>query len=539
MTRALGLAAIMLALAAAPAGAVPQLVEIGEFDSPTYVDGRPGDFGRVYVLERAGRIQLVKNGVKQAVPFLDIETEVRDVGGEEGLLGLAFDPKGERAYIYYTIADGSANRVETFTFLNGNPDLADPTSRRTVLEIPHPNADNHNGGQIEFGPDGRLWIATGDGGGANDPFQQAQTPGSLLGKILRIDPAPGATPSYVSPSDNPYAGPGDAGRDEIWIRGLRNPWRFSFDRFTGDLTIGDVGQNAREEVDFLPFELGLGRGANLGWPCWEGTRHNTDINPQCDPPDDVFPALEQLQSDGYCSVIGGYVVRDQSVPELTGRYLYGDLCQGHLRSAVLGQGGATGDQAEPLLTVDTLTSFGQDDCGRIYAAGFGDSGAVYRLEGDEPAPCPQPIPPKPAPPGPGAGAGPGPDPGGGAPPEEEPPPPADGDPPPVDVAGARIQRILENRSVAVGIECGEPCTVEGGGTLSVPDLARAYRLSRVRRALAAGARSRMVLRVPRRAIPGLRRALRRGRRVTARVTLTARDLLGNARTARRTIRARR
>jgi hypothetical protein len=241
-----------------------------------------------------------------------------------------------------------------------------------VLRMADPEP-NHNGGLMLFGPDGLMYAGTGDGGGANDQHGargNAQSLGSLLGKILRIDPRQSGSRPYTVPSSNPFAGRSGA-RAEIYAYGLRNPWRFSFDRSTGDLAIADVGQDAVEEVDFV--RKGHGRGANFGWRPWEGRRRNFD-EPA---PGAIFPVITHQHSDGFCSITGGYVVRDRGVPALYGRYVYGDYCEGRIRAATLRAGHRTTGKVLSLPKVGGLSSFGEDAAGRVYATSL--NGPVYRI----------------------------------------------------------------------------------------------------------------------------------------------------------------
>ncbi len=232
---------------------------------------------------------------------------------------------------------------------------------------------NHNGGQLLFGPDGKLFVATGDGGGANDQHGargNAQDLGSLLGKLLRIDPRARGGKPYTVPADNPFVGRSGA-RGEVWAYGLRNPWRFSFDRSTGDLTVADVGQDAVEEVDHVD---GPGRGANFGWRPLEGKRVNFEGEPA---PGAIDPVIQKTHSSGWCSITGGSVVRDPDVPALRGKYVYGDFCQGRLRAATLRPGRASADRQLPLKGIEALSSFGEDARGRVHVVSL--AGPVYRL----------------------------------------------------------------------------------------------------------------------------------------------------------------
>jgi glucose/arabinose dehydrogenase len=323
------------ALLAAPAEA-QQLVPFGgqDYMSPRYVTGEPGDPSRVYVVEAAGRIRVVENGATQAGAFLDINGDVcapgEGCGGESGMFSMALAPDYVTSglfYVFYT-RDATLQHdlvIREFRRTTNQNDIDETATGRDVLVIPHPDAVNHNGGQLQFGPDGYLYISTGDGGGSNDPGNNAQDVDSLLGKLLRIDPTGDMAGEYETPPDNPFAG-ATPGRDEIYAYGLRNPYRFSFDRSTGDLTIGDVGQVAWEEIDFVP--AGGAVGANFGWDCFEGTQTGVSSGQaQCNPMSGVHtpPVLQYANpSDAGAAVNGGYVVRDPSLPSLFGRYLYAD-----------------------------------------------------------------------------------------------------------------------------------------------------------------------------------------------------------------------
>jgi len=390
------LAALLFLALAAPSEAT-QLVKVGSFAQPTYVTAPPGDSSRLFVTQQAGKIMVVAGGQTQATPFLDLTGKVKPPGStEQGLLSMAFAPdyaQSGRFYVYYTSRNcpsspGCDEHVSEFRRSAANPNVADPASERLLLTIPHPGDSNHNGGQLQFGPDGFLYISTGDGGGGNDSHQNAQKLTTLLGKILRIDPSKGSP--YAIPPGNPFAG------SPIWAYGLRNPWRFSFDRGSGQMIIGDVGETSWEEVD-------IGQaGANYGWPCFEGN-HAHSTSGECSPvptkvTGDVWEYPHSCNSThpfcGY-GIIGGYVVRDPTLTGLTGRYIYGDLAKAGLRSVVLGQGG----DAAVGVNVSQLSSFGEDAGGCIYAASVG-SGAVYRIAPDAnptPGPCAlQGSPPAPA-----------------------------------------------------------------------------------------------------------------------------------------------
>jgi len=349
-----------------------RLVQVGSFTQPIGVTGAPGDASRVFVVQRGGQVMLLLNGHEQARPFLDLSNLVYSQGSDEqGLLGLAFAPNYSSTgifYVDYTIANNDV-RVVQYQRSESNPNLADPASAHLVLTIDHHLYTNHNGGQLAFGPEGDLFIGVGDGGSEDDPDNNGQNTDTLLGKILRIDPSPGG--GYTIPSSNPFVG--QAGkRAEIWAYGLRNPWRFSFDRSTGALIIGDVGQDLQEEVDFAP--AGTGAGANYGWSIWEGDRRNKPG----DAPHAVFPVLVALHSSGYCAIIGGFVVRDRTLPSLYGRYLFGDNCRPEIESVSLSRGRAAGLHATAL-NVSATTSFGEDASRHIYIASL--NGPVYRITG--------------------------------------------------------------------------------------------------------------------------------------------------------------
>ncbi|HST39258.1 MAG TPA: PQQ-dependent sugar dehydrogenase, partial [Conexibacter sp.] len=325
------------ATATPAARAAVKLTRVGSFDGPVYVTQAPGDPSRLFVVEQAGRIRVIRNGRTLPTPFLDVSDRIAS-GGEQGLLSVAFAPDyadSGRFYVDYTDRAGDTRVVE---FRRGaSADRADAGSARQVLFQEQPES-NHNGGLLLFGPDGKLYIGFGDGGGGNDQHGargNAQELGTWLGKLLRIDPRASGGRPYSVPADNPFVGRSGV-RPEIWSWGLRNPWRFSFDRATGDLTIGDVGQNAVEEIDFVRRSgAGAGAGVNFGWRPWEG---RSRLFPRERAPGAVFPVLEYRHDRGGCSVTGGYVVRDRRIPALAGRYLYADFCQSALRTARLRPG---------------------------------------------------------------------------------------------------------------------------------------------------------------------------------------------------------
>ncbi len=346
------------------------LVQVGSFRQPVYVTGAPGDPSRVFVVQRTGQVMLMLNGRTQARPFLDIaKTAYLQGGVEQGLLGLAFAPDYTRSgvfYVDYTVA-GNDIKVVQYQRSTSDANLANPASARVVLSIDHHKYTNHNGGQLAFGPDNDLYIGVGDGGSENDPEGNGQNTNTLLGKILRIDPSHRG--GYTIPDTNPFRGQANR-RPEIWAYGLRNPWRFSFDRETGDMIIGDVGQDLQEEIDYVP--AGAGAGANYGWSIWEGDRRNKPGSS----PHAIPPVLVVRHSSGYCAIIGGYVVRDRSLPSLYGRYLFGDYCRPQIESVELRHGRASNLRATGL-QVSGTSSLGQDASGHIYIASL--NGPVYRI----------------------------------------------------------------------------------------------------------------------------------------------------------------
>ena len=355
---------------AGPAGG-PRLVSVGRFDQPVYLAGAPGDTTRVFVVEKTGKI-IVVDRHPLARPFLDITGAVNAGGEEQGLLSMAFAPDyatSGRFYVDYTSANGDIH-VVAYRRSGRDPDRASAGTARPVITIAHLDAPNHNGGQLQFGADGDLYIGVGDGGNEGDPRGNGQNADVLLGKVLRVIPKPAG--GYAIPADNPFRGVRGR-RAEIWAYGLRNPYRFSFDRLTGDLVIGDVGQDSWEEIDFAT--QGAGAGANYGWSIWEADhRYKPGVTPHA-----VFPVLEKNhRSEHYCAIIGGYVVRDRSVPSLYGRYVYGDFCHTEINSVRLSPGHARDDRPTGL-SVSSMSSFGQDPAGRVYALSL--SGQVYRLAG--------------------------------------------------------------------------------------------------------------------------------------------------------------
>ena len=348
---------------------VQQVVE--GLASPTYLTA-PKDDPRLFIVEQGGRIRIVKNGALIATPFLDITSRVVS-GGERGLLSLVFDPAyatNGRFYVCYTGAQGDIF-VDRFT-VSTNPDVANTTSDR-VITIQHRANSNHNGGLLLFGPDGMLYLGVGDGGGAGDVPNNAQNIEVLLGKILRLDVA--ALP-YTIPAGNSFSG--QAGADEIWAYGLRNPWRFAFDvppdGSSPKLYIADVGQGAREEVNVVDASAA---GRNYGWRTMEGTQC---YNPSsgCSQAGLTLPIVEYDHGqNGGCSITGGFVYRGAAIPEMRGHYFYSDYCSGWLRSFRLAGGGAADQRDWPIGNIGNVTSFGVDAVGELYM--LSSNGRVYRV----------------------------------------------------------------------------------------------------------------------------------------------------------------
>lgn len=377
---------MLVLLAPSGASATVHLDSVGTFDAPLYVTSLPNNADRLLVVEQGGTIELVDHGVARL--FLDLKTpRLVAAGGERGLLSVAAAPnyvESQHLYASYTRPDG-ALEVDEFTADGYSVPLS---TRRPLLAVPHAKAANHNAGQLQFGPDGYLYISTGDGGGAGDTDGNAQNLGSLSGKILRIDPHASGAQAYTIPPDNPFVG---GAHPEIWSYGFRNPWRFSFDRLTGALLIGDVGQGEREEVDYRT-QPDPARGENFGWNCREGLIPYSNPGTACDGlPASAFidPIYDYGHDGGGCAIVGGYVVRDPSLGDLDGRYLFTDNCDGTIRSLVPGQPFASDARSEGL-SVSGPSSFGEDSCGRVYVAALGGGGTVSRLEGDAPASCAAP-----------------------------------------------------------------------------------------------------------------------------------------------------
>jgi len=359
-----------------PTGVSISLAEVASgFSKPVLVTHANDGSGRVFVVEQTGTIRIVKDGTVLATPFLSLATSI-STGGEQGLLGLAFHPSFKtNGKFYVNLTLGNGNTAINEYRVTTNPDHADWRTGRRILTIAQPYA-NHNGGHLAFGPDGFLYIATGDGGSAGDPGNRAQSLSTLLGKLLRIDVnGTSGTRNYRIPASNPFVG--RTGLDEIWSYGLRNPWRFSFDRATGHLWIGDVGQGAWEEID-RGTSVTPARGINFGWRVLEG-RHCFNPRTGCSTSGKRAPLVEYAHAvtgEDNCSVTGGYVYRGAQVP-LQGAYLFGDYCSGRIWAI----DHAATSPAVPTLMLDTtynISSFGEDEAGEMYVADLG-GGRIYRI----------------------------------------------------------------------------------------------------------------------------------------------------------------
>jgi hypothetical protein len=317
---------------------------------------QPLNDGRIFIVEQSGRIRIVRDGVLQTAPFLDITSNVLS-GGERGLLSVAFHPHystNHFLYVYYTSQPSGDVTIARFTATSA--DVADPNSLKIILTVAHSQQANHNGGLVSFGPDGKLYAGLGDGGGGGDPFGNGQNFNALLGSLIRVDVDNGDP--YSIPTDNPFVGQ-TGKRGEIWAKGLRNPWRYAFDATTGLLYIADVGQNLHEEIDVSPANTG---GANYGWNIMEGfSCYNATT---CTQTGLQLPLLDYSHSEG-CSITGGYVYRGTDIPEIRGHYFYSDYCSGFLRSMRYLNGTAV-DQKDWGIMNSAVTSFGLDFAGELY-----------------------------------------------------------------------------------------------------------------------------------------------------------------------------
>lgn len=318
---------------------------------------QPLNDGRIFVVEQGGRIRLVKNGVLQTTPFLNISTRVLCCG-ERGLLSVAFHPQyatNHYFYVYFTTQTNGDIRIERFT-TTANPDVADPASSKLIITTPHSTYANHNGGLVSFGLDGMLYAGLGDGGGGGDPLGNAQNFNAILGSLIRLDVS---GDPYTIPASNPFVNQQNR-RGELWAKGLRNPWRFAFDAPTGLLYIADVGQDAREEVDVVPATQS---GVNYGWSVMEGAScYNATT---CTQTGFTPPILDYGHTGGACSITGGYVYRGSAIPGIRGHYFYSDYCSGFLRSFRYENGVAV-DQKDWGLSMGLVTSFGVDLAGELY-----------------------------------------------------------------------------------------------------------------------------------------------------------------------------
>jgi glucose/arabinose dehydrogenase len=342
------------------------------FDHPLAAVNAGDGSGRLFVVEQGGTIRVVRDGSVAGDPFLDVSDRI-SAGGERGLLGLAFHPRfpdDPRLFVYYTAAGDGANTIASFRVDAADPDRADRDSEQVLVAIEDPFG-NHNGGSIAFGPDGHLYAATGDGGSGGDPQDNGQRTDTLLGKILRIDiDGQAGDRPYGIPADNPFAAGG--GMPEIWLYGFRNPWRTSFDRATGDLWIGDVGQNAWEEVDV--HRAGRPGGANFGWARMEGFHCFRDDS--CDAAT-FTPPVAEYGHDAGCTIIGGYVYRGAAQPALAGAYVFADYCSG----LVWVLDASSGERQEPQQVAETghtFSSFGEDEAGELYATDL-EAGELLRV----------------------------------------------------------------------------------------------------------------------------------------------------------------
>jgi glucose/arabinose dehydrogenase len=337
---------------------------------PVFLTHAGDESGRLFIVEQPGVVRVLRDGALLPEPFLDIRDRVNDGANEQGLLGLAFHPRyTDNGYFYMNYTNANGDTVVARFTESRDLNRADPNTEKVILQVDQPYA-NHNGGDLVFGPDGYLYIGLGDGGSAGDPENRAQNLRELLGKMLRID-VDGGDP-YSVPGNNPFVGRSDT-RPEIWAYGLRNPWRYSFDRLTGDLYMGDVGQNAIEEIHFQP--AGSPGGENYGWRFFEGTREYQDAGAA--PAGLIPPVTEYTHAEGGCSVTGGYVYRGERLAALNGVYLFGDYCSGIIWALYRDAAGAW--QRQTFGQTDfSISSFGQDQAGELYVLNH-RGGAVYQL----------------------------------------------------------------------------------------------------------------------------------------------------------------
>jgi glucose/arabinose dehydrogenase len=378
MARALAVIASVPSWMGATASAQDAVaVEIGTFVKPVYIAVAPGEPSLLFIVEQRGRIQVLRDEQLEPQAFLNIQDIVRgppdaNAGNSQGLLSMAFAPDYESSGRFYVAFTNSDRALEINEFLrSASPTRADESSRRVLLTVPHPPPKNHNGGQLQFDGDGYLYISTGDGGNLEPPGEPARDLNSLLGKILRIDPLPGRKRQYRIPRSNPFRHGG--GLPEIFAYGLRHPWRFSIDGRR--IAIADVGEHMQEEVNLL--DLRDASGANFGWPQYEGNLLFDNDRPGPHPP--TFPIFTYDHTNGRCSIIGGYVVRDPNLPTLLGRYIYGDACTGEIRTfrPRVNAQEAVGDRSTGV-SLPGVSGFGLGFNGKLYAAQI--TGQVWRLE---------------------------------------------------------------------------------------------------------------------------------------------------------------
>jgi glucose/arabinose dehydrogenase len=366
-------AALVNACSSSPVEEIPEPTQLtlelvaSGLSSPVFLTS-PANDQRLFVVEQAGRIRIIQNGQLLETPFLDIRSRIAS-GGERGLLGLAFHPNySTNGFFYVNFTDLAGHtRVERFTVGAGTPNVANATSSKLIITINQPYA-NHNGGMVAFGPDRKLYIGMGDGGSGGDPQGHGQNLTTLLGDMLRIDVDAGDP--YSIPADNPYAASTQA-RREIWASGLRNPWRFSFDRADGMLYVADVGQGQYEEINAVPASQA---GINYGWVIMEGA-HCYPADP-CTRTGLTLPVHEYTHSDG-CSVTGGYVYRGSRIPGLAGLYFYSDYCTGFLKSFRLRNGTAEDHRTWNVGSIGSVLSFGEDAGGELYI--LTANGRVHRI----------------------------------------------------------------------------------------------------------------------------------------------------------------
>src|SRR4051812_8823114 len=524
-------------LAAAPAHAGVGLAPPLSVSQPMYVTSPPGDTHRLFIVTRPGVIRVAVDGVLQSTAFLDISARVWQTG-EAGMTSMAFDPNFASNGLFYVYfvqkpAGGQTNgpiHIEEFS-ADPSSNVANASAPRLVLEIPHNDASNHYGGTLQFNPgNGLLYIATGDGGGPDNQFGNAQnTKKSLLGKLLRIDPHVAGAAPYSIPDGNPYTGQplcnppsGTTDCPEILAYGLRNPFRWSFDRATGDIAIGDVGQSAFEEIDHMPASATLA-GDNFGWPCREGpSNHIASTDSRClstGPFVDPVGGYSHSGLSGSVAITGGVVVRDPALTPLVGRYLYADFYQGKIHSLKLAAAAAGDDRLEALPTVPQLVSFGEDGAAHVYVVSL--AGSVSKIVCD--AGC-ESSPPSSS----GAAT---------APTSTAADQPAvvtpmqvanpDTAAPSLRIRAAKTQDVLRRHVVRLSVACNEACLVRASGR------ARRLALRDVLKRIPADRRVVFELHVSKR----VQRALAKRGNVT--IALRARDAAGNLRTAKLTLRVKR